>query len=100
MNKYLILSDIDYEYELRNKIIITKIKTIPDNFKFDLILSKYIELYNKDQLNNFPNSYYVYIHNSLNSYNIKYEFNKNKDKFKIKSMTDIYKLLYDIINNG
>ena len=97
MNKYFVLSDIDYKHELRNKIIITKSKTIPDNFKFDLILNKYNELYNKDQLNNFPNSYYVYVYNNLNSCDIKYEFNKNKDKIKIKSMNDIYKLLFNII---
>lgn len=63
---------------------------------FNLILTKYLELYDKEQLQNFPDSMLVYVDENIDSCVLKYEFNKNIAKESVKSMNDVYKLIYNI----
>ena len=105
-NKYNKLTEpLLYSEELKNKIIIashTKSHSIPSDFIFELILSKYFELYDKDQLDNFPSSYHVYIHKSLYSLipNIKYIYNLklHKKRHKVKSIDDAYEIFYSVLS--
>lgn len=100
INKYNKLNEC-YIYckKLKNKIIITNKDLILSKFTFRFILNKYFDLYEKDQLDNFPNSYYVYVSNNLNPWDIKHKYNLElcKTKHKIESIYDVYKLLYHVI---
>lgn len=92
----------NYAEALKNIIIITPYNithSISLNFRFNLILSKYFELYDKEQLDNFPTSYHVYINANLNPWDIKYKYNLKlcKKRHKVKSIEDAYKLFYSII---
>ena len=105
-NKYSKLEEplLDSE-ELKNKIIIashTKSHSIPPDYIFELILSKYFELYDKDQLDNFPSSYHVYIHKGLYSSiaDIKYKYNLklHKKRHEVKSINDVYEIFYSVLS--
>jgi len=95
-------SNINYVEALKNIIIIVPhniTHSIPSNFTFNLILSKYFELYDKEKLDNFPTSYHVYINVNLNPWDIKYKYNLKlcKKQHKVKSIEDVYKIFYSII---
>ena len=90
-----------HKSKLKDKIIMTRRdnKVIPENFSKCLILNKFYELYDIDQLDNFPKSYKVYIKNGLNVCNIKWNYNLVIYKYRddIKNMDDIYKIMYNVI---
>ena len=91
MPKYIYLPEIDYKHELLNDVIISKNKIMP----FNLILTKNYELYEIDQIVNFPNAYYVHVLNDSKIYDIKNEYNKHSNK--IKNINDVYKTLFNIL---
>jgi len=94
------LTDIIQSKNNKNKnLFIVSHKINIDNFTCGLILNKYYELYDISEVDDFLQSYFVYINNKYFNriYDIKHEYNLIKHN-NIKNVNDAYNLISKILN--